>query len=96
MKVWAEKLYKSNAWIKCRQSFMISRFYICNRCGGAATIAHHIIYLTPVNISDSEISLNHNNLEALCDTCHQHEHFLKGEATREGLMFNEYGELVER
>lgn len=96
MKPFAEKFYKSLAWIECRLSFMVSKFFICNRCGGAATIAHHIIYLTAKNINDPEISLNHDNLEALCHDCHNNEHFRKSDVVAEGLMFDESGQLVKR
>lgn len=96
MKPFAEKFYKSLAWIECRLSFMISKFFICNRCDGSATIAHHTTYLTPENINDPEISLNHEKLEALCHDCHNKEHFGKCDVVVEGLMFDSDGQLVRR
>jgi|SRR5665648_8643 len=95
-KAWAIKFYASLAWIECRLSFMGTKFFICNRCEGAATIAHHTTYLTPNNISDPEISLNHDRLEALCHDCHTKEHLGKGGAVVEGLMFDDSGQLIKK
>ena len=35
---------------------------------------HHKIKLTPENLANPGIALNHANLEALCKDCHQAEH----------------------
>lgn len=94
-KEWAKKFYNSKAWIKCRESYISKVFGLCERCGKPGLILHHKIELTPFNINDPEITLNHNNLEYLCLDCHNKEHFKIYEATREGLMFNSSGELVE-
>lgn len=74
MKPWAEWFYKSQSWQDCRAGFLTSKLWICERCEGPATIAHHRIYLTPENIYDALISLNWDNLEALCKDCHNKEH----------------------
>jgi hypothetical protein len=96
LKPWAEKFYKSKAWRDCREAFLQSKFFICERCEGAASIVHHKEYLTPENIDNPEITLNWNKLEALCQDCHNKEHHGSGEGiVREGLMFDEYGNLVE-
>lgn len=58
-------------------------------------IVHHKVYLTPYNINDPNISLNHNKLEYLCQDCHNNEHHGEGEPTREGLGFDEEGNLIE-
>jgi hypothetical protein len=95
-KEWAERFYASGAWERCRLAFLQSKFFICEKCGGAATIAHHKEYLTPGNINDPDVTLNWDNLEALCQDCHNAEHHGSKEGvTAEGLMFNEHGELVE-
>ena len=31
---------------------------------------HHVIWLTPGNIGDSQITLNEDNLTSLCKDCH--------------------------
>lgn len=90
----ARAFYSSKAWIKCRDGYMRSQHYICERCGGVAVICHHKKYITPANIHDPEITLNWDNLEALCFDCHQREHFAAS-ATREGLMFDETGNLIQ-
>jgi thymidine kinase len=94
MKPWAVWFYKSKAWIKCRASFLKSKFFVCNRCGGAATIAHHIIYLTPNNINDPSVILNWDKLEAVCHDCHNKEHMAKA-PIGEGLMFDDEGNLIQ-
>lgn len=91
----SKKFYQSKQWRDTQKAFMIANNYICNRCGGVAEIVHHKIYLTPQNINDVNISLNWNNLECLCATCHQHEHFKDGGATKDGLMFDSNGNLVK-
>ncbi len=57
---------------------------------------HHIEYLTPYNINNPDVTLNHENLELLCATCHQHEHYLRNSPTVEGVMFDEQGNLIKR
>lgn len=96
-KDFAKSFYRSSAWKKCRASFIISKYGLCERCNcKAGTIAHHKIYLTPDNINDPMITLSFENLELLCPSCHSNEHHSGREVTREGLAFNERGELVER
>ena len=89
----AEDFYRSSAWKKTRAAFAKSKLGICERCGGVGEIVHHKIYLTPKNISDPNISLDWNNLELLCQECHNREHFGESEV-REGLTFDENGQLV--
>ena len=87
--------YRTKAWRGLSRAFMLSRNYICERCGKPAEIAHHKVYLTPGNIGDVAISLNPENLEALCQACHNAEHFSAGGATAAGLTFDERGELIK-
>lgn len=97
MKEWAKGFYQSRAWRKCRDSYIKEKFWLCERCGEPAKIVHHKKYLTPKNINDSNITLNKNNLEALCKKCHDKEHeWNKKEVVshNEGLMFDESGNLV--
>ena len=86
--------YHSAAWRKLSRAFLLSKYYICERCGKPAEIAHHKRYITPVNIHNPEITLNPDNLEALCMACHNAEHFGTGGATAAGLTFNENGDIV--
>lgn len=75
----AEKFYKSMAWKRCRKAYLDSVGWLCERCATEGKIVpadqvHHKVRLTPENINDPEVSLNHDNLEALCMDCHQQEH----------------------
>ena len=96
MKEWAKSFYLSHEWEHCRAAFMISKYWMCERCTNAARIAHHKIYLTPNNIGDPEITLSWHNLEALCQDCHNREHSRsKEEVTQDGLRFNMYWDIVK-
>ena len=96
MKPWAANFYNSKAWRNLRNAYFKSKHGICERCYGAGTEVHHKKHLTPDNINDSSVSLNWGNLELLCYKCHQDEHYRSKEPTVEGVMFDEYGNVVER
>jgi ribosomal protein S27AE len=70
----AMSFYNSQAWQQCRNGFMQSKYFICERCGGVAVIAHHKKHITPENINDLNITLDWNNLRAVCIECHNIEH----------------------
>lgn len=91
---YAKSFYDSAAWRKTQRSYMVSRHYICERCGSLARIVHHKTYITPKNIHDPNITLSWDNLEALCMECHGREHNLIC-GCAEGLRFNSNGELVK-
>lgn len=55
---------------------MTAQHYLCERCGEPAKIVHHKIWLTPKNIHEQSITLCWDNLEALCQDCHNKEHHL--------------------
>lgn len=79
MKQWAKQFYNSDAWRQCRETFLQSRGYLCERCSTLdnpiiAKIAHHRTWLTQRNINDPGTSLCYDNLEALCQDCHNKEH----------------------
>ncbi|MBF0737424.1 HNH endonuclease [Staphylococcus arlettae] len=89
-----EAFYKSSKWEKCRNGYMSSQHYICERCGNLATICHHKVWLNQSNVSDPFVTLNWDNLEALCHDCHNREHF-GSHAVAEGLQFDEKGNLIK-
>src|SRR5690606_27192736 len=93
MQPWARSFYKSRAWQRCREAYIAYRHGLCERCGAGGKIVHHKVYLTPDNINDPEITLSFDNLELLCATCHQHEHF-ETLPTAEGLRFTADGDLI--
>ena len=74
-----QKLYGSKAWKDCRESYMKSVQYLCERClknglNVPADVVHHKIRITPQNVNNPNIALNFANLEALCVNCHAAEH----------------------
>ena len=98
-KEYAKKFYKSKAWQRCRASFISSRVSIdgamCQHCKNKpGYIVDHIEEITPENINDPEITLNHNNLQYLCLECHNIKTFKKQSAIREGFGFDENGNLI--
>jgi 5-methylcytosine-specific restriction enzyme A len=95
MKPWAEKFYLSDAWRRCRKAYFIKAFGVCERCGRPGKIVHHKVHLTPDNIDDQSITLNFNNLELLCQECHNNEHHRVYGSTRDGLCFTADGQLVQ-
>lgn len=91
MEEYAAKFYKSAAWKRCRAAYLKSVGGLCERCLEAgrispAAVVHHKIYISPANISNPKITLDHNNLEALCWACHEQEH--KGKAKRYSVDMN--------
>lgn len=92
-KEYAKRFYDSKAWKDCRKAFMNSKHFICERCGSPAYICHHKKHITPSNINDMNITLNWNNLQALCLDCHNvvHGH---GTAKVKGVSFDENGDLI--
>jgi len=93
--------YHSKAWKDCRDSYIATVNGLCERClkKGKLTpgyILHHIEHLTPENIRDPFVTLNWSNLEYVCQSCHNEEHFGKYDMTREGYTFDENGYLVEK
>ena len=79
MKDFAEKLYKSKTWQKCRQGYIKSVGGLCEKCleqgrYAPAVIVHHKIPITANNINDPNITLNWDNLQAVCRDCHTELH----------------------
>lgn len=75
MKEYAKGFYKSPAWKECRKAYLKSKRGLCERCLAKgiinpAEIVHHTVWLTPDNINDPNITLDWNNLEAVCRSCH--------------------------
>lgn len=95
MKEFAESFYHSKAWLEAREYIYTKNHGICNRCGRPGDIVHHKIYLTPQIINDPTVTLAEDNLELLCQDCHNKEHMRKDTACAEGFMFDENGDLIE-
>lgn len=91
-KEFAKKFYKSKQWQKCRAAYVASRFGLCEECGKPGVIVHHKERLTPENIHDPDVALNLKKLKLLCIECHNAVY--NEEPTREGLAFDESGDLI--
>lgn len=92
MKEWARAFYTSAAWEQTRAAYLMSQDYICERCGEPAKIVHHRKHITQANIGDSSVTLCWDNLEALCQECHNKEHHRKNKKMR--YRFDENGNIL--
>ncbi|WP_313413151.1 HNH endonuclease signature motif containing protein [Sedimentibacter sp.] len=100
-KEFAKRFYDSKAWKDCRESFISDRISVdggmCQYCGeDLGYIVDHIEELTPDNINNPYITLNHDNLQYLSLKCHNIKTFsMDKDIVREGLMFDCNGELIQ-
>ena len=89
-----EAFYTSWKWRKCKKAFAKSKGNLCERCLARGIInagskkrpleAHHKIPLTDENVDDPKVSLNWDNMELLCKTCHDEERERKRKRWRLG------------
>lgn len=82
MKEYAKDFYQSAAWKRARQTVIKRANGLCERCMAAGqfvpgVIVHHKEYITPGNIHDASVTLNLDNLELVCEDCHNKEHKTK-------------------
>lgn len=90
------RFYTSTPWRRCRESFIRTRIATdggrCQKCHvRPGEIVHHVIRLTPENINDPEVSLNHDNLMFLCWSCHNEIH----DNTGNNVGFDEEGNPID-
>lgn len=57
----------------------------------SAYIVHHKEYITDTNYKDDNVFFNINNLENLCQECHNKEHF----SEQQEYSFDENGDLIK-
>lgn len=93
MKEWAKEFYHSKDWTDTRQAYLIAQHYLCERCGEPAKVVHHKHYLTKRNINNADIALNWDNLEALCQDCHNKEHHAAADTRR--YKFDDDGNVIQ-
>ena len=99
---YARSFYKSNAWARCRASYIAERQSIdgglCERCHQAlGYIVHHKVAITPSNINDPDVTLNHDNLEYVCKACHDEVHgYCGNQKEKPRCEFDENGNPVPR
>ena len=55
---------------------------------------HHKIHLTPDNIHDRSITLNHDNLIFLCRECHKAQHELQYKSAKR-YYYDKEGNLIQ-
>lgn len=72
---WAKPFYNSRPWIRARDAYIRQRVSIdgglCEECHEApGYIVHHRIHLNADNVTDTNISLNFENFEYVCKSCH--------------------------
>lgn len=94
----SRKFYASIAWKKCRASFIAYRQSIdgglCQTCKeNPGYIVHHDVWLTPDNINDPDIALNHKHLKYDCLVCHNKE---KENGEKEKYFFGPDGQIYEK
>ena len=78
----AKQFYDSKRWKDCKRIFINQRIQedggLCQQCHELpGYIVHHKILLTPENIQNAEISLNTDNLEFVCNNCHNKIHLVE-------------------
>lgn len=92
------RFYNSDTWHRCKDEYLKSVNHLCERCLAngiyePARVVHHKIHLTSETIGDPEIMYGFDNLEALCNACHNDEHG-RNKSTRRWKF--EGGELLTR
>ena len=92
-KEFAREFYDSKAWRSTRKAYARSVHGICERCGGPGFMVHHRTELTPENINDDRITFGFDNLELLCQVCHNQQH-MRSDSITEGLAFTADGDVV--
>jgi len=75
-----QRFYARKAWMDLRWMLIVQRFGVCARCGKSFAddtsklTAHHKIELTAETINDPFVALNPDNVEIVCNGCHNHIH----------------------
>ena len=74
-KSFSKAFYNSKAWEQCRAAYIASVYGLCETCLSKGIIkyghiAHHKEKLTPANINNPDITLNHSKLRYDCLECH--------------------------
>ncbi|EPR12488.1 hypothetical protein [Ruminiclostridium papyrosolvens] len=98
----SKAFYNSKEWKKCRKSYIKTVKGLCETCLSKGTIktgyiVHHTIKLTPDNINNPDITLNHELLRYDCLECHNTDEL--GEHNgKQGVLplykFDEDGQLI--
>ena len=87
-----QRFYRSDTWKIARAIKIANACGVCEECGAIGTEVHHIIHLTPENVTDPSIATNQENLKLLCNECHNKAHG-RFEGRRE-YYFDDEGNLI--
>lgn len=68
---------------------------MCEHCDKPGYICDHIKEINIYNVDDPNITLNHENLQYLCLSCHNKKTFAKYSVVREDVKFDSQGNLVK-
>lgn len=90
-----DKIYHSTVWRKLRQYYFNTQHGICEWCGSPGDIVDHIEEITAGNVNDPYITLNIDNLQLLCLSCHNKKTFKKHFPVRKGFGFDDKGNLIK-
>lgn len=98
-KDFSRAFYHSPAWRRARAAAMRRSHGLCEEClkrgvVRPAEIVHHIVELTPANVSDPTVATDLSNLECVCRECHARVHGYTTPCVRDGLAFDGQGNLV--
>ncbi len=100
-KEFARAFYDGMPWRRCRKAYISNRITIdgglCEKCPERLGYrVHHTVMLTPDNINDPDVSLNHDKLEYVCKQCHDREegHFIQRSKTQDRCTFDEEGNPI--
>ena len=91
---YAKPFYNSKKWKDLRLMVCQTRHWTCDECGEYGDQVHHIIEITPDNIDDPNVTLNENNLQLLCEECHNSKR-REVKDIEDGLKFDENGDLIK-
>ena len=92
-----KNFYKSVAWKNLRAAYAKQKGFLCERCLAKGLfnhgdIVHHKVYLNADNLEIPEVTLGTENLELLCQDCHNAEHF----RNRPRYTIDEFGNVKAR
>lgn len=74
-----KRFYTTKAWRELTYKIKVERGGRCEQCGDrppyfSNLIGHHKEHLTEDNVDEASVSLNPDNIEIICQRCHNKEH----------------------
>lgn len=95
----AKRFYRSKVWERTRTLYAKQCGGLCERCLSIGIytpgkIVHHKIYLDDMKLKNPDIALSFDNLEMLCQDCHNKEHHKTEPARR--YSFDAQGNIISK